>query len=153
MTHYTLGSGELYFDNKLLGITAASDSVIPDRVSVESRSPYFWPEFSTLGVKIGGRERLGDVVEFCVSEGWAKVRAKGANGRPFDDGTGHWATEKVIDMIEPYIKKSPHLRDDNSHIRAAEAKRARKAAKLRKLADSRSASIPDGKVMFEGNPK
>lgn len=107
---------------------------IPDHVSIDRASPHFWDCYYLLGVKIDGRERLGDVHEFCVSEGWAMVRAKGLDGRPYDDGTGHFAMQKVEGKIEPYLKKplpGQKTLGDAERINAAEAKRQRKAAKLR----------------------
>lgn len=108
---------------------------IPDHASIDSASPHFWPLYYVLGVRIDDRERLGDVHEFCVSEGWAMVRAKGIDGRPYDDGTGHFALERIEGKIEPYLKKSlPGQKTlaDAEQINAAEAKRARKAARMRK---------------------
>ena len=107
---------------------------IPDHVSIDASSPHHWPLYYVLGVRIDGRERLGDVHEFCVSEGWAMVRAKGIDGRPYDDGTGHFALERIEGKIEPYLKKPlPGQKSaaDHERIRAAEEKRARKAAKMR----------------------
>lgn len=112
---------------------------IPDHVSIDTASPHFWPTYYLLGVRIDGRERLGDVHEFCVSEGWAMVRAKGPDGRPYDDGTGHFAMEKIVGKIEPYLKKplpGQKTLADAERIRAAEEKRARKAAKLRERANA-----------------
>jgi hypothetical protein len=107
---------------------------IPDHVSIDAKSPHFWDCYYLLGVKIDGRERLGDVHEFCVSEGWAMVRARGLDGKPYDDGTGHFAMEKITGRIEPYLKKplpGQKTLADAERINAAEAKRQRKAAKLR----------------------
>jgi hypothetical protein len=41
---------------------------IPDRVSLETDSPYFFPQWQRLGVRINGGDSVS-VVEFCVSEG------------------------------------------------------------------------------------
>lgn len=65
----------------------------------------------------------------------ARARAKGIDGRPYDDGTGHFALERIEGKIEPYLKKPlPGQKSaaDAERINAAEAKRARKAARMRK---------------------
>ena len=79
--------------------------MIPDRVSIDKDSPHFWPTYYLLGVRIDRRERLGDVHEFCVSEGWAMVRSRGIDGKPYDDGSGKFAMERIEGEIEPYLKK------------------------------------------------
>lgn len=108
---------------------------IPDRVSIERDSPFFWPGYKKLGVKIDGEKRSRDVVEFCVSEGWARVQAKDKFGRKIVDpeNTGHWLLVKVEGKIEPYwIDKEQRAASpaDAARLSAAEAKRQRKAAAL-----------------------
>lgn len=103
-------------------------SAIPDRVSMDRASAHFWPFYYLLGVRIDGRERLGDVHEFCVSEQWAMVRSKGPDGRPYADLKGRYIVQKVHGLIEPYLKKpipGQKTIGDAERVRAAEAKRAR----------------------------
>lgn len=53
---------------------------IPDRVSLEPDSPFFFAKWPKLGVRINGGESRS-VVEFCVSEGWARTQIY-HGGRP-----------------------------------------------------------------------
>lgn len=59
---------------------------LPDRLSVDPRSPHYNADLLTrpIGVRFNGRERT-DVEEYCVSEGWVRVaagRALDRRGRP-----------------------------------------------------------------------
>ena len=49
---------------------------LPDRLSVDPRSPHFAADLLERGITIlfNGRERT-DVEEYCLSEGWIKVPA------------------------------------------------------------------------------
>lgn len=49
---------------------------LPDRLSTDSRSPYYIAAVleHDIGVRFNGRERV-DVEEYCISEGWVKVPA------------------------------------------------------------------------------
>jgi len=49
---------------------------LPDRLSVDPRSPhYLEPVFEhDVGIRFNGKER-SDVEEYCISEGWIKVPA------------------------------------------------------------------------------
>jgi hypothetical protein len=49
---------------------------LPDRLSIDPRSPYHLPAAfeREVGIKLNGKERL-DVEEYCISEGWIKVAA------------------------------------------------------------------------------
>jgi hypothetical protein len=63
----------------------ASDS-LPDRLSVDPRSPFFDAETLRrgIGVRFKGAERK-DVEEYSISEGWIRValgRKTGRDGRP-----------------------------------------------------------------------
>ena len=49
---------------------------LPDRLSVDPRSPHHVPavfEYA-VGIRLNGNERH-DVEEYCISEGWIKVPA------------------------------------------------------------------------------
>ncbi|MET3132640.1 hypothetical protein AAKU55_002917 [Oxalobacteraceae bacterium GrIS 1.11] len=49
---------------------------LPDRLSVDPRSPFHLPDAfqNDVGITFNGKERL-DVEEYCISEGWIKVPA------------------------------------------------------------------------------
>lgn len=105
--------------------------MIPDRVSLDPTSEHFWPEYRKLGVRINGEQRPGDVHEFCVSEGWAMVRSKTPEGRYRHDGRTI-LLDRIEGHIEPFIRKplkGPPGDADKAALAAAEAKRARKAAR------------------------
>lgn len=74
---------------------------IPDRVSINPKSRFYFPRYRGLGVKISGYVRKADVEEFCVSEGWAMVRIPDARGR-FKTERGKFLTQKIKGIIEPF---------------------------------------------------
>ncbi len=47
---------------------------LPDRLSIDPRSPHFSAEVfkHNVGIRLNGKERF-DVGEYCISEGWVKV--------------------------------------------------------------------------------
>ena len=49
---------------------------LPDRLSVDPRSPYYSAEVfqHEVGIKLNDKERLS-VEEYCISEGWITVPA------------------------------------------------------------------------------
>ena len=49
---------------------------LPDRLSIDPRSPYFDAAIfeHDVGIKLNDKER-SDVEEYCISEGWVKVPA------------------------------------------------------------------------------
>ena len=49
---------------------------LPDRLSVDPRSPHFAADLLERGITIlfNGKERF-DVQEYCISEGWIKIPA------------------------------------------------------------------------------
>ena len=53
---------------------AADRPALPDRLSVDPRSPHHVRAVfdHDIGIRINGKERT-DVEEYCVSEGWVKV--------------------------------------------------------------------------------
>lgn len=67
-------------------MTDTTSDAMPDRLSVDPRSPHFNAEVLRrgIGVRFNGKERT-DVEEFCLSEGWIRValaRKMGRDGRP-----------------------------------------------------------------------
>lgn len=115
--------------------------MIPDRVSLDPTSPHYWPHYRKLGVNIDGKKRPGDVHEFCVSEGWAMVRARNEEGKFRIDPSGSgFMLERITGQIEPFLREPlPDERKtlaDAERLRAAEEKRQRKAAKMRNNANA-----------------
>jgi hypothetical protein len=55
---------------------AAPAVPLPDRLSVDPRSPHHVPAVFEhgVGIRLNGKERF-DVEEYCISEGWIKVPA------------------------------------------------------------------------------
>ena len=78
----------------------AAQPSLPDRLSVNPRSPYYDEEVLALnvGIKFNGQEKT-NVEEYCISEGWIKV----AVGKTLDR-KGNPLTLTVKGKVEPYIK-------------------------------------------------
>lgn len=75
----------------------------PDRLSVDRRSE-FYDEYILsfgVGIRFNGRERA-DVVEYCVSERWIKVRVRGAKDR-----FGNDLILKLDGAVVPYLRRNP----------------------------------------------
>ena len=72
---------------------------MPDRLSLNPRSPYFDREVLSqgVGIRFNGKERR-DVEEYCISEGWIRVAA----GRSLDR-FGQPMTVKLKGEVEPFI--------------------------------------------------
>ena len=49
---------------------------LPDRLSTDPRSPHHLPAVFAhdIGIRLNDKER-SDVEEYCISEGWVRVRA------------------------------------------------------------------------------
>ena len=73
---------------------------LPDRLSLDPRSPYFDQEVLErgVGIRFNGQEKT-NVEEYCVSEGWIKVIA----GRS-RDRFGNPMTLTLKGKVEPYIE-------------------------------------------------
>lgn len=76
------------------------DSPLPDRLSLDPRSPYFDEEILRrgVGIRFNGAEKT-NVEEYCVSEGWIKVAA----GRS-RDRYGNPMTLTLKGQVEPYFE-------------------------------------------------
>jgi hypothetical protein len=72
---------------------------LPDRLSLDPRSPHFDGEIlkKPVGIKFNGQEKT-NVQEYCVSEGWIKVPA----GRS-RDRYGNPMTITLKGKVEPYL--------------------------------------------------
>ena len=74
---------------------------LPDRLSVNPRSPHFNEEIlqHEVGIRFNGAEKT-NVEEYCVSEGWIKVAA----GKSLDR-KGNPLTITLKGVVEPYFKE------------------------------------------------
>ena len=74
--------------------------VLPDRLSVNPKSPFYNEELLArgIGIKFRGVEKT-NVEEYCVSEGWVRLAAGVAKDR-----AGNAMTVKVSGPVEPYVK-------------------------------------------------
>jgi hypothetical protein len=73
---------------------------MPDRLSVDPRSPFYNEPLLArgVGVRFKGVERT-NVEEYCVSEGWVRVSVgKGT------DRHGNPLTLKLQGTVEPYMR-------------------------------------------------
>lgn len=82
---------------------------IPDRLSIEGDSPFFSSATLYVGVRLDGEENR-DVVEYCVSGGWARLGVRGADGQIKRAG-GHpyrlETTRRDKVAVEPYWRIEP----------------------------------------------
>src|SRR5262245_5420683 len=79
--------------------SAMSDQ-LPDRLSVDPRSPYYNAEVLArdIGIRFKGVEK-DNVEEYCVSEGWVRVPVGSAKDR-----YGNPMTIKLSGPVEPYFR-------------------------------------------------
>ena len=72
---------------------------MPDRLSLDPRSPFFDEAVlgRGVGIRFNGQEKT-NVEEYCVSEGWIRVAA----GRS-RDRFGNPMTIKLKGQVEPYV--------------------------------------------------
>jgi len=75
-------------------------SELPDRLSVNPKSPYYNEALLSrgVGIKFNGQEKT-NVEEYCASEGWIRVTA----GRSLDR-FGNPMTIKLKGTVEPYLR-------------------------------------------------
>ena len=73
---------------------------LPDRLSVDPRSPHHDAELLNrgVGIRFNGAEKT-NVEEYCISEGWVRV----AVGKTLDR-RGNPLTIKLQGKVEPYLK-------------------------------------------------
>jgi hypothetical protein len=73
---------------------------MPDRLSLDPRSPHFDADIlkQGVGIRFNGQEKT-NVEEYCISEGWIKVAA----GRS-RDRYGNPMTIKLKGKVEPYLE-------------------------------------------------
>ena len=75
---------------------------LPDRLSLDPRSPYFDSDVleKGIGIRFNGQEKT-NVQEYCISEGWIKIPA----GRS-RDRYGNPMTITLKGKVEPYVEDS-----------------------------------------------
>lgn len=80
-----------------------SSASLPDRLSLNPRSPYFDADILArgVGIRFNGQEKT-NVEEYCVSEGWIRVAA----GRS-RDRFGNPMTVRLNGTVEPYLENPP----------------------------------------------
>jgi hypothetical protein len=76
---------------------------LPDRLSLDPRSPYFDEEVLRhgVGIRFNGVEKT-NVEEYSISEGWIRVAA----GRS-RDRHGNPMTLKLKGQVEPFYEEQP----------------------------------------------
>jgi hypothetical protein len=81
---------------------------MPDRLSLDPRSPFFDEAVLSrgVGIRFNGQEKT-NVEEYCVSEGWIRVAA----GRS-RDRFGNPMTIKLKGQVEPYVDGPPEPEGD-----------------------------------------
>ena len=81
---------------------AEDQAPLPDRLSLDPRSPYFDADLLErgIGIRFNGQEKT-NVQEYCVSEGWIKM----AVGRS-RDRFGNPMTITLKGEVEPYVEAS-----------------------------------------------
>ena len=80
--------------------TASQRPTLPDRLSVDPRSPHHVAavlEYE-IGIRLNDKERK-DVEEYCISEGWVKVQAGKAVDRK-----GHPLLIKLKGKVEAFYR-------------------------------------------------
>jgi hypothetical protein len=115
---------------------------IPNRMSTDMHSVFYDPNHRRVGVRFNGEERH-DVHEYDMNRGWIVVRRKGRNGKWALDERGHYVLDVLHGDVEAYWRTPPAPeqpapgieRNDEAHLSAAAAKRARKATKRAALAE------------------
>jgi hypothetical protein len=72
---------------------------LPDRLSVDPKSPFYNEEVlgRGVGIRFGGRVRT-DVVEYSVSEGWIRVAIEKSRDR-----FGNPLSIKLKGVVEPFF--------------------------------------------------
>jgi hypothetical protein len=79
---------------------ASDKPALPDRLSVDPRSPHHVPAIfeHDVGIRFNGHERH-DVEEYCISEGWVRVPA----GKTLDR-KGQPLLIKIKGKVEAFYK-------------------------------------------------
>jgi hypothetical protein len=85
---------------------------LPDRLSLDPRSPFFDADLlqKGIGIKFNGQEKT-NVQEYCISEGWIKIPA----GRS-RDRYGNPMTITLKGKVEPYVESSADQADGDEGV-------------------------------------
>jgi hypothetical protein len=80
---------------------------LPDRLSLNPRSPHFDHEVLSqgVGIRFNGVEKT-NVEEYCISEGWIRVAASKSRDR-----FGNPMTVKLNGTVEPYYETATETGD------------------------------------------
>jgi hypothetical protein len=72
---------------------------LPDRLSIDPKSPYFNKAVLAfdVGIRFNGVEKT-NIEEYCISEGWVRVPSGGKS----KDRHGNPMTVKLTGKVEPY---------------------------------------------------
>ena len=75
-------------------------SELPDRLSIDPRSPFYNAEVLSrdVGIRFKGAEKT-NVEEYCVSDGWIRVAVGSSKDRH-----GNPVTMKPSGPVEPYFR-------------------------------------------------
>ena len=89
--------------------TSSDKPALPDRLSVDPRSPHHIPAIfeHDIGIRFNGKERH-DVEEYCISEGWVRVPAGGKKV----DRKGNPLMIKLKGTVEAFVKPAPAAAPD-----------------------------------------
>ena len=81
-------------------MTDDAPEILPDRLSVDPRSPFYQEALLArgIGIRFNGTEKT-NVEEYCVSEGWVRVSVGKAVDRK-----GMPLTLKLKGTVEPYFR-------------------------------------------------
>ncbi len=81
---------------------ATTAAAMPDRLSVDPASPHHIAAVfeHDIGIRLNGQER-SDVEEYCISEGWVKVRAGKTKDRK-----GNLLMMKLKGKVEAFYRVS-----------------------------------------------
>ena len=80
--------------------SAKDKTQLPDRLSMDPKSPHFDGDLLSrgVGIKFNGVEKIG-VEEYCLSEGWIRIAAGKSRDR-----FGNPMTVKLKGKVEPYLE-------------------------------------------------
>ncbi len=82
-------------------------TTIPDHLSAEKTSPFFVENMPQVRVSVDGVEYTGDVIEYCISAGWAKVWVKTEQGSPIRGGRGGLRQKMKRGKVIVWLKSDP----------------------------------------------
>jgi hypothetical protein len=90
---------------------------LPDRLSLDPRSPHFDDEVlrEGVGIRFNGQEKT-NVEEYCISEGWIRMavgRSRDRHGNPM--------TIKMSGKVEPFYEGGDEEREEKGPGEDAEA--------------------------------